>query len=109
MATPTETSTEISSIEKLEEIRQRPAIESIKASSEEGKYKYDYAVRKINSDDKKWNKSFYIASIIIIMLISFSIYLTIHDKVDIGIGVLSATISGFFGFIGGLGACKSKS
>ena len=38
----------------------------------------------------------------------FSLYLISNDKVNIGLGILSSTLTALFGFLAGIGVAKSN-
>lgn len=102
-----ETLNKISEIlSRIETSKQQTALAQIQATNEDNKRQYDYALDKANKENQKWHKSMNIASIAVFILLVISIYFLIIDKIDIGLGLLSTTLAGVFGYLAGVGSSK---
>lgn len=95
-------------INKIETSKQQSTLAQIEAINKDNERQYDYALKKLVSSDKKWWNSFYFASVICAILIIFSLYLISNDKDNIGLGILSSTLTALFGFLAGIGVAKSN-
>jgi len=94
-------------IEKIEAAKQKTALKQIEATDKDNERQYQFAVLKEKNDLSKWNKSFWIGTIATIILGGSGLYLLIaQQRIDIGLGLLSTTLSGVFGYIAGSGSCK---
>ena len=95
-------------IEKIERAKQQAAIEQIKAADKDNERQYQFALKKLEVSTKKWNKSFLAGAIATAVLGGAGLVLLFLDKTDIGIGLLTTTFAGVFGFIAGAGSCDNK-
>ncbi|MGJ0148729.1 hypothetical protein ACP0SG_01870 [Campylobacter lari] len=96
-------------IAQIELNKQQTAIAQIEATKEDNQKQYEFAKDKLNKDNAKWHKSMNIASIAVFILLIVGLYLIIFtDKIDIGLGLLSTTVAGVFGYLAGVGSSKTS-
>ncbi|MBT0741956.1 MULTISPECIES: hypothetical protein [Campylobacter] len=89
--------------------KQQTALAQIEATKEDNQKQYEFAKDKLNKDNAKWHKSMNIASIAVFILLIVGLYLIIFtDKIDIGLGLLSTTVAGVFGYLAGVGSSKTS-
>lgn len=96
-------------IESIEEARQKAALKQIEITDKDNERQYQFAIKKEDNEFKKWNRSFLMGCIAASILSLAGLYLLIfQNKIDIGLGLLSTTLSGVFGYIAGAGSCNKK-
>ena len=97
-------------IQKIEETKQLTALKQIESIDKDNERQYQFAIQKEDNELKKWNKTFWAGAIATTILGLTSIYLLIsNDDKSLGLGLLSTTFAGVFGFIAGAGSCDKKS
>ena len=96
-------------IEKIEQAKQTTAIRQIETTDKDNERQYQFAKLRENNELQKWNKAFWIGTAITVVLSFVSLYLILfeNDK-SLGLGLLSTTLAGVFGFIAGTGSCKGN-
>jgi len=95
-------------IEKIERAKQEAAIKQIEAADKDNERQYQFAVKRLETDNKKWHKSFWAGSIATAILGISGLILLFMGKTDVGIGLLTTTFAGVFGFIAGAGSCNKN-
>jgi len=95
--------------EKIERAKQEAAIKQIEATDKDNERQYNYALKELEVEEKKWNKSFIAGSIFSGLLTLSGLYLLLFTpNKDIGLGLLASTLTGVFGYLAGVGTCKHK-
>lgn len=93
-------------ISKIEMTKQQTALAQIKATSEDNKRQYDFAVLQAKNANDRWNKSLMVGVVAVAVLMLTSIYLIITGDKAVGLGLLSSTITGVFGYLAGVGSSR---
>ena len=95
-------------IENIEKTRQEPTIKQIEAADKDNERQYQFALKKLESDNRKWAKSFWAGAIASGILGACGLVFLFQGKYDIGIGLLTTTFAGVFGYIAGAGSCNKN-
>ncbi len=91
-------------IAKVEDSRQGASLAQIKAVSEDNQRQFEYAMKQSEISNHKWNMSFAIGVISAFVIGGTGLYLLINGNVELGLGLLSNTLTGVFAYLAGVGS-----
>lgn len=91
-------------ISKIETSKQRTALAQIQATSEDNQRQFEFAMFQSKNANDRWNKALIVGTVAVGVMGTTSIYLLVTGKTDLGLGLLSSTVTGILGYLAGAGA-----
>ncbi len=98
----------VEAIDQIENSKQKTALAQIDIVNKDNQRQYEFAVMKERNDTAKWNKGFYFGTVLVVFLTGISTVLLLKGETSIGLGLLSSTFSGVFGYLAGYGSSPKK-
>lgn len=96
-------------IKTIESAKQEPVLKQIEMTNADNERMYQFQMKKLDIDNARWSKTFYLGVLLVIILLVVALYLLLIEKdVNLGLGLLTNIFTGVFAYLAGKGSSITK-
>ncbi|WP_267525254.1 hypothetical protein [Campylobacter sp. MG1] len=96
-------------IKTVENAKQEPILRQIEMTNADNERMYNFQMKKLDIDNARWSKTFYLGVMLVIVLLIVALYLLLVEKdINLGLGLLTNIFTGVFAYLAGKGSSITK-